>query len=127
MMHQVQSRQNRGRTSFFAGVAAEDIALRAYLAAGYRCVAQRWRGQSGEIDIVLAGGDGFVFVEVKKSRSFAAAALRISPRQKARIFSAAEEFVASQPRGLLTPMRFDVALVDGPGDLRIMENALWDG
>ena len=126
-MHQVQSLRHRGRTSFHAGVAAEDIALRAYRASGYRPVAQRWRGRGGEIDLIFKNRDGFVFVEVKKSRSFAAAALRISQRQKERIFSAAEEFIGAQNLDLLTHMRFDVALVDGKGHLQIVENALWDG
>lgn len=99
---------------------------RAYVSDGYVCIAQRWRGQGGEVDLILKAGEGFVFVEVKKSKSFASAALRLSTKQRARIVAAAQEFVATQPNGLLSEMRFDVALVDGAGRVERIENALWD-
>ena len=41
----------------------------------------------------------------------------------ARLCQSAEEFLAGEPRGLLTEMRFDVALVDGQGRHMILENA----
>ena len=64
-----------------------------------------------------------IFVEVKKSRDFARAAESLSYRQMQRILGAAEEFVAGEPKGLLTEMRFDVALVDAVGRIEILENA----
>ncbi len=121
------TKSNRGQMAFHAGLAAEDSARRAYSDNGFTFVAARWRGRGGELDLVFRQADVFVFVEVKKSRSFAAAALRITPAQKARIFAAAEEFVSRLPSGLLTEMRFDAALVDATGRVEILENALWDG
>ena len=40
-----------------------------------------------------------------------------------RLMAAAEEFAGSQPRGSLTDMRFDVALMDCHGMIRVIENA----
>jgi putative endonuclease len=52
------------------------------------------------------------------------AAESLSRAQIARIFCAATEFVAKAPRGSLTDMRFDVALVDEIGRIEVLENAL---
>lgn len=112
-----------GITSYLAGLAAEDSVEAEYARNGHDIAARRWRGSRGEIDIVVKDGDGLIFVEVKKAKSFARAAERVSRRQMNRIFGAASEFVASHPKGLLTPMRFDVALVNQHGERRIIENA----
>lgn len=114
-----------GRTNFLAGQAAEEAVVRRYEARGLELVQSRWRGKAGEIDLILKDANGLVFVEVKHSRTFERAAARLLPRQVQRIMHAAEEFAGSQPDGLLTEMRFDVALVNGAGDVHILENALW--
>jgi putative endonuclease len=108
-----------------AGLAAEDSVLRDYCAKGYRLLERRYRGQSGEIDLVLARGQDVIFVEVKKSRSFDAARLRLGERQIGRIFAAASEFLGRLPKGQLTETRFDLALVNDRGEVAVMENALW--
>lgn len=113
-----------GALAYHAGLAAEDSVIAQYLRRGMELVAQRWRGRAGEIDIILRDGADLVFVEVKKSRSFDRALERLGDRQIARIFDTAAEFMASQPLGLNTPTRFDVALVDSSGQVRIVENAL---
>lgn len=112
----------RGKTSYLAGLSAEDSVEADYEKRGYPVVARRWRGSRGEIDLVLRDGDGLIIVEVKKARDFARAALRITARQLERIYGATAEFVAREPQGQLTPVRLDVALVDGVGRLEIMEN-----
>ena len=66
-------------------------------------------------------------MEVKKSRTCAQAAYQIGARQTARILAAASAFVAEQPAGQLTEMRFDAALVDGAGKIEILENVLSTG
>lgn len=108
-----------------AGLAAENSVLRDYASKGYRLLERRYRGQGGEIDLVLRHGDDVIFVEVKKSRSFDAARARLGQRQMTRIFAAASEFLGSLPKGQLTETRFDLALVNAQGDVAIMENALW--
>jgi len=112
-----------GRVSYEAGLAAEDIVARHYARLGCPEIARRWRGEAGEIDLVLQDGEGLIFVEVKKSRSHAGAAARLSQHQMARIYNTGAEFLAGQPRGQLTDVRFDVAMVDGTGALEIIENA----
>ena len=112
-----------GRTAYHAGLAAEDIVAQDYARRGRPVAHRRWRGEGGEIDLIVREGDCVVFVEVKKSKSFDAAALRLGRRQMDRLCVAATEFLAGEPRGQLTDMRFDLALIDGRGAMRIIENA----
>jgi len=118
------TRAQRGALAFHAGLAAEAAIAAHYERAGNGIVARRWRGKGGEIDLIVRDGAGFILVEVKKSRDFAQAAARVGQRQIARLFDAASEFLSLQPLGLATPMRFDVALVDGRGMIEVVENAL---
>lgn len=113
-----------GSASYHAGASAESQVAGHYSGRGMKIAARRWRGAGGEIDLVARDGDGFVFVEVKKSRSHAQAATRLTLRQIRRLFDAAGEFLGTCPGGLNTRARFDVALVDGQGRIEIVENAL---
>ncbi len=115
------------KTNYHAGLCAEGIAERYYHRAGLRTRKRRWRGRSGEVDLILQQGDELVFVEVKKSRSFERAAQRLSRRQIQRIMTAAEEFIGAEPNGLNSEMRFDVALVNDAGQIQVIENALMAG
>ena len=116
-------RSHRGQLGYLAGAAAEDIVARAYEERGCPTAERRWRGQGGEIDLIVRDGELVIFVEVKKSTNFAQAATRLSRRQMDRICKAACEFVGGEPRGMLTDMRFDVAMVDGQGAVQIIPNA----
>ena len=120
-------RHHRGRMAFHAGVAAELRIAQDYERRGFAIARRRWRGAGGEIDLIVRDGNGLIFVEVKKSRSLARAAESLSSRQMQRIYASAEEFLGTEPRGSLTDVRFDVALVDGSGDLQIIENAFGHG
>lgn len=122
-------KHHRGQLAYLAGLAAEDQVVTHYLTRGYHLEAARWRGKAGEIDLILRppDRDGFVFVEVKKSRSFGHALARVSPRQAQRIMRAAEEFLGQCGAGLLTNMRFDVAMVDAQGQIEVLENAFAGG
>lgn len=113
-----------GSLAYHAGLSAEHQVARDYQRRGYPLAAHRWRGASGEIDLITRDGDGFVFVEVKKSRTHARAAERLGMRQIRRLMEAANEFLAGCPLGLNTFVRFDVALVDSYGRIEIVENAL---
>lgn len=117
------ARAFRGKTSYLAGHAAEDAVASRYHASGRPIVAKRWRGSCGEIDLIAKDGDGLIFIEVKKSKSHASAAARLSRRQMDRIYGAGSEFLATQPKGQLTDVRFDVALVDSMGQVDVIENA----
>ncbi|MEO9780783.1 MAG: YraN family protein [Sedimentitalea sp.] len=113
----------RGQVAHHAGEAAERQIAQYYERLGYEVLSRRWRGAGGEIDLIVRNAETVVFVEVKKARNFAIAAERISPRQIRRISDSAEEFLAGEPCGLLTDMRFDAALLDEFGAFKILENA----
>jgi putative endonuclease len=112
-----------GLVEYHTGLAAEEIVAADYTRRGLRLERRRWRGKRGEIDLILREDDRVIFVEVKKSWDFARATESLSHRQMQRILGAAEDFVAGEPKGLLTEMRFDVALVDAVGRIEILENA----
>lgn len=118
------ARRREGRRGYHAGLSAEGRVAQDYERRGFPLARQRWRGQAGEIDLIVRDGDGLVFVEVKKSRSFSRAAERLTARQVARLQRAAEEFLGTQPRGSLTEVRFDVALVNARGEMQVIENAI---
>lgn len=115
-----------GQVGYYAGLAAEDIVAQDYERRGRFVAGRRWRGCQGEIDLIVREGARVVFVEVKKSSSFARAATRLSRRQMDRLCSAASEFVANEPAGQMTEMRFDLAMVDGHGAVQIIENAFME-
>lgn len=121
------SRTHRGAMSFHAGLAAEGRIAQDYERRGFPVARQRWRGTQGEIDLIVEDGDGLIFIEVKQSRNFESAAQRVSQRQMQRIYACAEEYLGTQPRGSLTDVRFDVALVNGYGETQIIENAFGHG
>lgn len=119
-----QARAARGHLAYHSGLAAEDQVASRYLASDHTLVERRWRGAAGEIDLVLKRGNEVIFVEVKKARRLTDAAFRLSDRQLGRIFAAGEEFLASQPDGLTTPSRVDLALVGGEGEIEVIENVM---
>ncbi|MBL4628410.1 MAG: YraN family protein [Roseicyclus sp.] len=98
--------------------------MRAYVDHGHTLIARRWRGPAGEIDLILEKHGEVIFVEVKKSRTLARAAESLSRRQIGRLLRSAEQCLGSFPKGAMTPMRFDVALVDGQGQIDVIVNAL---
>lgn len=122
-MKTVASRVMSGRLAYHAGLAAEDIVAQDYARRGRPVAHRRWRGVAGEIDLIARDGACVVFIEVKKSKTFDLAAERLGRRQMDRLCNAACEFLDSEPRGSLTEMRFDLALIDGLGRMQIIENA----
>lgn len=116
-------RKDRGTRANLTGGAAEDIVARRYAALGRPVRTSRWRGQSGEIDLIANDDAGLIFIEVKQAKSFDSAAHALSAGQMQRIVGAASEYLGSMPHGQSTPVRFDLALVDGTGDVRVIENA----
>jgi putative endonuclease len=122
-MNATEARAIAGSVSCHAGRVAEDIVASDYLRRGRTVAHWRWRGRGGEIDLIAREGDRVIFVEVKKSRTFDKAALHLGRRQMDRLCAAAVEFLTGEPKGQLTEMRFDLALVDGRGQLQIIENA----
>ena len=116
--------RSRGRVAHHGGLAAEEVVARHYERRGVALVEARWRGEAGEIDLVLRDGAALVMVEVKQARDHDRAARALGPRQAERVLAAAAEYLGTQPGGQLTEMRIDLALVDRAGRVAIVENAL---
>lgn len=112
-----------GSVGYHSGRSAECAVAKSYTDRGFRIAAERYRTRNGEIDLIAEHCGEVIFIEVKKSSSHARAAERLSPRQMARIYATASEYLASQPAGQDTQTRFDVALVDAQGAIEILENA----
>jgi putative endonuclease len=121
-MTMLQARVQRGQTNHLAGLAAEAQVEAHFLRAGLPLLERRWRGPGGEIDLICGDADRLVFVEVKKGRDHAGALARVTQRQLDRIRASAEAYAARMPRGGLTEMRIDLALVDAAGRIEIVEN-----
>jgi len=113
-----------GLLSHLKGAAAESAVARHYGARGGHLVAERWRGAHGEVDLIFQEGETLVFVEVKSSRTIDRALAALGVRQIRRLIESASDLLASSPLGQSTPMRFDVAAMDGQGRMEIVENAL---
>lgn len=118
------ARGRRGQRNYRAGHAAEEQVARAYERSGHTVRSRRWRAGAGEIDLVLEKSGEIVFVEVKASSTRARAAQSLTQRQIGRLLRSAEAYLGQMPEGALTPMRFDVALVDRSGQFDIIPNAL---
>lgn len=118
-----QSKAHRGSLAYHAGLAAEGRIAHDYERRGFAIARRRWRGKSGEIDLIVHDGEGLIFIEVKQSRNFERAALSLGAAQMRRLYRCAEEYLGTQPLGSLTEVRFDVALVNGHGETQIIENA----
>lgn len=119
----VSERQQKGRTAYLSGCMAEASVEAAYLRDGCELRNNRWRGQAGEIDLIFQQGDELVFVEVKKSASHDRAALRLGRRQMDRICLAAQEYTERYHPGQPMAMRFDAALVDNFGRIKLLRGA----
>lgn len=121
-----QRRADRGLRAHLSGQAAEDSVARFYQARGLPVAARRWRGPSGEVDLVLRDGETVVFVEVKSAATHAIAAEYYSRAQHDRIVRSVADFVDGEPAGQFTDVRIDLALVDRTGRVEVTENIWFD-
>jgi len=117
------AKRRTGRRAYLAGISAEGQVAKAYDARGADLLETRWRGKGGEIDLIFLENGVYVFCEVKQARSFDAAAERLRPAQMRRMHVAASEYLGTTPKGQLSDVRFDLAVVDGQGRAEIREAA----
>jgi putative endonuclease len=112
----------RGLRAYQSGLAGEACVEQSYCGRGYDIVARRWRGASGEIDLIFEKDGGYVMVEVQCSTSHETALLKITAQQMGRVASSSLDFLAKHDLPLETDLRIDVALVDNFGRVETMEN-----
>lgn len=109
--------------AYDAGVTGEEKALRYLEQQGFEAIARRWRGQDGEIDLIMQDGAYVVFVEVKYrpqgrcGDGFAA----VTPAKQRRMTHAALAFLVEK-EWMDRPVRFDVVEITRDG-LRHVPNA----
>ncbi|QKD81859.1 YraN family protein [Thermoleptolyngbya sichuanensis A183] len=104
------------------GRLAETLVARWLVQQGATILQQRWRCRWGELDLVaqLPESSGaaatLAFVEVKARRNAgwdAGGLLAVTPQKQAKLWQAAELFLAEYPEWAGSNCRFDVALVAG--------------
>ncbi len=77
---------DKKRAAHLYGLRAETLAALFLRAKLYRILAQRYRVQGGEIDIIAQRGDTIAFVEVKARADLDAAMISITPQTRRRCF-----------------------------------------
>ena len=97
--------------AFDRGISAESQAAAWLVGQGYRILARRFKCVAGEIDIVAGRRQTVIFVEVKARASFDEAAESVTPRQRTRIATAAEIWLANNPKVMFQDLRFDAILI----------------
>lgn len=87
---------------------------------GMQSVAKRYRGQDGEIDLIMTDGDTVVIVEVKYRPSAAKGAglAAVTPAKQRRMLHAAQQFLLER-EWMDRMVRFDVVEITSDGILHI--------
>ncbi len=121
-----------GRSPNELGRIAEKTAELYLVAQGLTLVSRNFRGQRGEIDLIMKHDDILVFIEVRNRRSgrFGSAIETINARKQAKLIKTAELYLAMGPGakdgGVNRPCRFDTVDFDGEiteSNLRWIKNA----
>jgi putative endonuclease len=96
------------------GRRGERIACRFIMRQGFDVLARRYRGRSGELDIVAFEGETLVFLEVKtrSSRDFGEPWEFVDWQKQQKLMRTAEEFIANHNL-VQYPYRFDIVSVMG--------------
>jgi len=119
-------RTQKGKAAYLGGQNAEDLVCAHYTQSGSKLKAKRWRCEFAEIDLILEDEACIYFVEVKFAKSHDVAIGRISRSQARRILQAAQIYLDNNPDACLRTLRYDAALVDACGRVRVVQDALSD-
>jgi len=112
-MHNLPKR----RKAYRYGMSAEKLAAFYLRGKGYRILAERYRNNQGEIDLLAAKGGMLVAVEVKAHRTLALCEDSVTPHKRRKIARAMQGLLSGQGRiaGLADPsghaIRFDVVWI----------------
>lgn len=116
-------RAERGLAAHVAGLSAEEVVARHYRAMGHVIAARRWRGLSGEIDLIVKTASEVIFVEVKQARTHDLAAGALGHAQILRIHGASDEYVDQVLGRPFIERQYHLALVDTLGRIAVIEDA----
>lgn len=105
---------------FESGVNGEARAEAYLCRQGMTVIGRRYRGEDGEIDLIMQDGDVIVFVEVKARPSARAGTglLAVTPAKQRRMTHAALAFLLER-EWMERQVRFDVVEITGDGLLHI--------
>ena len=93
------------------GRSGEDIAARYLSRRGFNIIARNIRLGRGELDIVACCDDLVLFVEVKTHKTRDSGLLAVNEDKCARLYSAAEAWLAKHPQYTGLQCRFDLIIV----------------
>ena len=102
---------DRRRAAYRWGLSAETRAAWYLCLKGYRILARRFRGASGEIDLIARRGQTIAFVEVKARPGEAEALEAVDWRSRRRIEATALGWVARHPGFADFTWRYDIIIV----------------
>jgi putative endonuclease len=100
----------------------ESIAAAWYESQGFHVLDRNWRTRTGELDVVVCRDDLVVFCEVKTrtTRRFGSGADAVGWEKQRRVRALAVEWL-QQSTQHYSDIRFDVADVDGRGQVEVLE------
>lgn len=106
------------------GRQGEDAAAAWYEAAGFVLLDRNWRTATGELDLVCEHGGTVVFCEVKtrSTARFGFGVEAVTQAKQRKIRAVANEWLRHTTERSFVSLRFDVADVDGRGNVQIYEN-----
>lgn len=110
-----------------SGREAETLAREHLEASGLTPIAQNWRGQRGELDLVMLDGDTVIFAEVRyrKHTAWGGAIESVDRRKRDKLIATAQQFLQQEKRWAKHPCRFDVIAIGHgkPAPLEWIRNA----
>jgi len=119
MNSRMAGRMRNRRRDERAGRLAEWLAMLYLMVSGHRILARRWRGRTGEIDLVARRRHLLLFCEVKYRRDETDTGTPTA-KQRHRICRAAQEFSMQWHPGASLEWRFDLIRVSLPGRRSLM-------
>ena len=106
------------------GISAENRVASNYQRCGFELIAKRYRTGFGEIDLIFKHDDRYYFTEVKRAKDHDTALSYLKPAQIGRMQKTVMAFLADKNLPLETDMRFDAALVNRVGRVKVIPNIL---
>ena len=93
------------------GRSGEDMAARYLNRRGFNIIARNIRLGRGELDIIACSDELLLFVEVKTHKTRDSGLLAVTADKCARLYSAAEAWLAKHPQYAVLRCRFDLIIV----------------